>query len=352
MKRWTRDAILAVIQNAYHQDGYISSYRWMKGKREPHFYTIIHVFGNWHAVWEAAGFDVPRRLPPKANGVTRDLIIRALQNVGQFESERVWSTHHRTPSAPAIRKLFGSWQAAWEAAGLWTPPASPADRVLARLREMGRYYTEVEWDRAGFKPVSQTIRNNFGSWTAAWEAAGIGPDPSQRRLSRDEVLAILKERGIYCTAKSWDNANLRPTSRTIRKLFGSWKDAWKTAGITYPEGSRGVTRQLAIEALKAEGQFAPAQLWDATGHRPSSRTIRKLFGSWQAAWDAAGISPARPGTSLVSPNERPIRPLNATDLALWKDRQQGKTLIDLSREFGMSTSTIARRILRARIPLQ
>ncbi len=350
MKRWTRDAILAAIQKVHQEDGYVSSYRWMKARRQPHFYTIIHVFGNWHAAWQSAGFDVPRRLPPKANGVTRESVIRAIQDVGQFESERVWSMHHRTPSAPAIRKLFGSWQSAWEAAGLWTPPLSPAERILLRLRQLDRYYTEVEWDRAGFKPVSQTIRNNFGSWTAAWEAAGIGPDPDHRRLSRNEILAILKEHGTYCTAKTWDESHGRPTSRTVRKLFGAWKSAWQAAGIPCPDGVRAVSRQLALEALKAEGQFAPAQLWDATGHRPSSRTIRKIFGSWAAAWDAAEISPARPGTSLVSPNERPIRSLSATDLALWKDRQQGKTLTDLSRQFGLSTSTIARRILRARIP--
>ena len=88
MTRWNREAIIAVLQKVYQEHGYCTSYQWMRDRRSPHFYTIIHFFGSWHAAWQAAGYDVPHRLAPKDRIVTRDLVVEALKTVGHFESER------------------------------------------------------------------------------------------------------------------------------------------------------------------------------------------------------------------------------------------------------------------------
>ena len=76
MTRWNREAIIAVLQKVYQGHGYCTSYQWMRDRRSPHFYTIIHFFGSWHAAWQAAGYDVPHRLAPKDRIVTRDLVVQ------------------------------------------------------------------------------------------------------------------------------------------------------------------------------------------------------------------------------------------------------------------------------------
>ena len=350
MSRWSREAIIAVFQEVYQQQGYCTSYQWMRDRRSPHFYTIIHFFGSWHAAWEAAGFDVPVRLAPKDRVVTRELIVESLQAVGHFESERVWSTNHRIPSAPSIRKIFGTWQEAWEAAGLWQPPISAEERIVQRLKEVGSYCSETQWDQLGYRPVAQTIRNHFGTWSNAWRAAGITPTPAKAHWSQEQIIEKLEAYGEYCTARQWDERHLGPTSRTIRKAFGSWKSAWAAANLPYPATRATVTRETVIRAFREYGEYISAQYWDASGQKPSSHTVRKLFGSWAEAWTAAGLGSARAGTSIVTANEAPTQPLSGLDAMLWEKRQQGFTLQALSEQFGLSTSTIARRILRARVP--
>ncbi len=349
MTRWSREAIVNVIKEVYESQGYCTSYKWMRDRHSPHFYTIIHFFGSWHAAWEAAGYDVPLRLAPKDRVVTRESIVEAIKEVQKFESERVWSANHRIPSAPSIRKIFGTWQEAWEAAGLWTEPVSADEKILERLKEVGVYCSETYWDQMGYRPVAQTIRNHFGTWSNAWRSAGITPTPAKVRWSREQIIEKLAGHAQYCTAREWDSLRQNPTSRTIRKVFGSWKDAWAEAGIETPSTRATVTTDTVVDAFREFGEYVSAQYWDASDQKPSSHTIRKLFGSWAAAWAAAGIEGSRLG-SVVNPNEAPTQTLNDVDTKLWEKRQQGVTLQALSEEFGMSTSTIARRILRARIP--
>lgn len=351
MSRWTQGKIISLLQAVHKESGYYSSYQWMQEHRSPHFYTIIHFFGSWHAAWEAAGFgEVPLRLAPKDKLVTADMIVKVMQEVGRFESERVWSTNRRSPSAPSIRKVFGSWQSAWEAAGLWDSPVSPKERIIARLQAMDHYCSETYWDQMGYRPVAQTIRNHFGTWANAWREAGIIPTPAKVHLGQSEIAERLREYGHYCTARQWDGMKMAPTSRTIRKIFGSWKAAWDMSGVPYPASRSTITREGVLAALKEQREYVPAQLWDALGQKPSSHTVRKLFGSWAAAWDEAGVDTNRAGSSIVTPHETPTRLLTDLDAQLWSARQNGHTLQELSAEFGLSTSTIARRILRARTP--
>jgi hypothetical protein len=197
---------------------------------------------------------------------------------------------------------------------------SPKARIIETLKAKGRYYTESEWSASNEKPVVQTIRHHFGSWADAWVAAGITPDRLRARLSKDKILQVLTDFGRYCTARDWDEAGHHPTSRTIRKVFGTWKDAWIAAGVPYPASQRIVTYDAMVKALQSAGTFVPAQLWDASGRIPSSHTIRKCFGSWDKAWEVAGIPVDRPGSSIVLPHETPSHSLNQTDAELWSRR--------------------------------
>lgn len=87
------------------------------------------------------------------------------------------------PSPHTVARLFGSWNAAVEAAGLEVRrPASDVAkaRIISAIRrfadEHGRPPTCREWKRSERDhPSSTTVRDRFGSWSAAIEAAGFEP---------------------------------------------------------------------------------------------------------------------------------------------------------------------------------
>jgi hypothetical protein len=95
---------------------------------------------------------------------------------------RPWPTHQ------TAHLRFGSWRAALERAGLPANASSPIagrrlftdghciDAILEAERALGHLPTVAEYERyaaemAGVLPSSATVRNRFGSWRRALEAA-------------------------------------------------------------------------------------------------------------------------------------------------------------------------------------
>jgi hypothetical protein len=94
------------------------------------------------------------------------------------------------PSAITVRLRFGGWRKALRRAGL-TPDGREYDRAAPRCyrqwssaaivralrdatRAAGRSPRSTEWFRAGpDHPCSTTVRERFGSWAAALDAAGV-----------------------------------------------------------------------------------------------------------------------------------------------------------------------------------
>ena len=117
--------------------------------------------------------------------------------------------------------------------------------------------TVAEWRRAGRdNPSATTVRSAFGSWNSAVEggrpasaAAGRGPRRPARRSSRarapedGHALAAAARRRARCrrwahehgrppTLEEWRRAGTRhPSAATVRRLFGSWNAALVAAGF-------------------------------------------------------------------------------------------------------------------------
>lgn len=103
------------------------------------------------------------------------------------------------PPESAIRKLFGTWRAALEAADLVPQPDGPKKKwtreaMLSEIRDWhakyGRLPTVKDWKSAdpdGVRPTAETVRQEFlseGGWAAAIEAAGFEhPGRGGRRAS-------------------------------------------------------------------------------------------------------------------------------------------------------------------------
>jgi hypothetical protein len=115
--------------------------------------------------------------------------------------------------------------------------------------------TVAEWRRAGRdNPSATTVRSAFGSWNSAVKAAGLRPRrpgeprrtgtpvpgaapaealtrwPPQRVVER--LQAWSHEHGRAPTLEEWRRAGARhPSAATVRRLFGSWNAALVAAGF-------------------------------------------------------------------------------------------------------------------------
>lgn len=109
------------------------------------------------------------------------------------------------------------------------------------------------------------------------------------RYTDEELLTALRECGRYVSTRKWREEGRRPSARIIETRFGNWKDAWKRAGIVVPEKVMQPrwTRENVLTKLKEKGEYVQVRKW--TGP-PEKTTIINLFGTWEAAWQAAGIN--------------------------------------------------------------
>lgn len=106
-----------------------------------------------------------------------------------------------------------------------------------------------------------------------------------------------------------------PSMQMAQKIFGGWAKLLEAAELppttTAPHRHGGgrppatvFTRDRIVEILQAEaerlGRPPGANEWrDAGEGRPTERLVRKVFGSWNAAIEAAGLQPRRRGATIA-----------------------------------------------------
>ncbi|MDI3297578.1 MAG: hypothetical protein QJR08_00230 [Bacillota bacterium] len=234
----------------------------------------------------------------------------AYQETGRVPTVASWRAEGRSPSPMSIFVRFGSWSEALRMAGLPVSGRSAGipvrrartrERHLAILREVGASHggpiTMKRWDTEGIRPAAHTIVIRFRGWRRAWEAAGFAWRREGRdRISDDEILARMREAtaraGRALTVKEWDRAGLLPSASTIARRFGSWPAAWRAAGVGHPRDSSarleaararlkagGLTaaERRALEAVIATGsESAAAQRLGVTRQAVSFAVLRAL----------------------------------------------------------------------------
>lgn len=106
-----------------------------------------------------------------------------------------------------------------------------------------------------------------------------------------------------------------PSMQMAQKIFGGWGKLLEAAELpattSAPHRHGGgrppvavFTRDRIVEILQAEaerlGRPPGANEWrDAGEGRPTERLVRKVFGSWNAAIEAAGLTPRRRGATIA-----------------------------------------------------
>ncbi len=301
---WDRDAIRAAFEEFAERHGRGPGIPDLEAPDSglPSGSTVRERFGSIEAARNAAGVPDPYASPWDRKAIVAAL--RAAQRAnGRPPTRADWrhaSADH--PSVPIVEARFGTWTQAFEAAGV-TPARLRRDReaVLTAIRrfaaEHGRPPTQGDWrrrDPEGRWPNPTTVIDRFGSWREALVAAGFSARP---RWSREEIVVALRafaqEHGRPPLSTELAPAHGLPSVETVSRRFGSVTAGYKAAGIG-PPARRRWDRDMVLAALRAfaeEHGRLPTQLeWrKKTNEHPGASTVGRIFGSWSAAKCAAGM---------------------------------------------------------------
>jgi len=238
---------------------------------------------------------------PGAREVLKDILARECRGL---RLNRASVLREDRPLYNAILRVFRTWDDAMRAAGLdpdrvrhhrrWSRQA-----VIQRIRQLaaeGRPLNcgAIQRIDAGLANVAIRL---FDSWGDALEAAGVDSAVWKRRVpawTRETVIAAIK--AIREEGGKLNHAAVRrmSLSHSAVCLFGSWDSALDAAGID-PKKVRLSRRAWTAETLIQEIQrkHRAGEPVNAKDVSPSwiRRSARRIFGSWNAALEAAGLDP-------------------------------------------------------------
>ena len=265
-------------------------------------------FDSWESALKAAGVGrARRRISPRAVANTRESIIARLQEHAAAGLPAS-SCHQRLKKyGSAVHRLFGTWAAAREAAGVKAAKRVRHTResFIALLREHAAADLPVSSSHPILQNYADVARRLFGSWVAAREAAGVKPTEvaAKRGLyTREYIIARLREHAAAGLSTSSEHPFMKKYGNAVRHLFGSWATAREAAGVkpTGRAAMRGLyTREYIISLLRKN---AAAGLSTSSCHpvlRKCGDAVWRLFGSWAAARKAAGVKPIQLSANRV-----------------------------------------------------
>ncbi len=198
----------------------------------------------------------------------------------------------------AAARLFGSYDAALEAAGVDPPPRRwTKTRVTAAIQNRYISGKPKNIDGLGDPYLANAAKRFFGSWQAAVEAAGLaGRIPIKKPLRRWSKEAVVRE------IRKWHDSGgrLEDVSKLDQSLcgaaktwFGSWRAAVEAAG--FQTAHRSWTKQSIIDEIRDRIRNGQS----LSSHEPSNRNLvavaYRRFGSWRAALQAAGVEQTQRG---------------------------------------------------------
>lgn len=247
------------------------------------------------------------------------LATRAFRNRG-IDKAASW------PSPTTVRRYFGSWSAALDAAGLRSGRLAPwglslAERVATARRLSARGLTTAQVARE-LELSAPTI--------AKYLRAGVCPDCSgplvTERAKRCHLCDVRSRRASYSDAKTraamheysrdrraiilalhrialaegrrplWTDLHPKrpglPSYGKTLSVFGSFGEALEAAGFR-PRGEIWAPGEVVVALRswsRAHGRSPISKDWSRTTRdHPGSRAVADLFGSWSAALEAAGL---------------------------------------------------------------
>lgn len=339
-RRWPPDRIVTALCEETNRLGRVPRLaEWeLADVHHPSRQTVLKVFGTWNAALAEAGLPPtkPRWSPERVIAAIRTWVAEAGEPpryqewapaCGRMRPEDrpcKWELEYpRWPSALTAAARFGTWRHAVEAAG-FTPHGqkqrhTTQEQVIAGLRRFckdnGRPPTRSDLFTSGDRryPSLTLVNRRLGGLRRAYELLGWPSDrPSNRRSwSREQIVTVLREEtnrlGHVPRKHDWERSTTNhPNQQIVRMVFGTWNAA--VAAATLPPNRPGPppgvvgswSREQIITALREEtnrrGHVPRGRGWKRVDrHHPSLDTVRRVFGTWNAALAAAGLPANKPG---------------------------------------------------------
>lgn len=116
-----------------------------------------------------------------------------------------------------------------------------------------------------------TIQKRFGSWEQALCAAGLSErfDSSNKEVSKEDIISELERvsnlLGVKEFSREQFNANAKFTDAVIRRAFGTWHKAMQAAGLSTNALGKRYTDEECFENL--------LQVWSHYGRAPQHREM-------------------------------------------------------------------------------
>ncbi len=250
--KWTRENIVAMIRHLHSEGVDLSP----TGIRRTHGALFSSArspshFASWREAIRAAGLDY-NQIKRGEQVWSRERITRAIRKAHE-EGEDLLSSefkkrHKQLYSAACARRYFGSWRRAIESAGLGYDQIRGShfwsrERIVEAIREIRDSGQSLNWsavnrNHAGLYRAARR-RENYGSWQAALEAAGVVQTPRAparqwtRRRIIEEIRRLHRE-SVDLSQKSVmaSHGALLAAAKSSR-YFGTWRRAVEAAGIDY-----------------------------------------------------------------------------------------------------------------------
>lgn len=191
---------------------------------------------------------------------------------------------------------------------------------------------------------------HFGTWETALKYAGVRdiarkrdrPRKQRSQYSRDQVTKEIRELcldGYNLTATRVRQRELRLYS-AARRLFGTWRDAVRAAGIDPAHAFRtaALTKTAVLAVLQQRHQQGLSLAWTefCLENRHVAIAARNFFRSWSKALLAAGIPPDK---YVAAQNGRGVSPQQIIDYI--QQRQQAGLSVGYASTYREQTSLIS-----------
>ncbi len=240
---WSRKRVIDEIRSLSRRGKHLSMSAMRDGGHNDLVVAACTYVGSWTRARDAAGVAFKRKRPKQTTSWDGNAVVAEIRRRRDSGLELAVTKCPRS-LVSAANRIFGSWRAAIEAAGIDYDDVTllrtyDDEELLAWLRELARRNPDMspfEIDQHGEHAVA--CRRRWGSYEAAAAAAGLVDWPTRKRnaaVTRAKVLRLLRERRDaklsmrFKAVENSEGGSLIITS--VLHHFARWADALEAAGI-------------------------------------------------------------------------------------------------------------------------